>query len=303
MSNDASSPLLGTEQTGRPTSRRSRDSQRSKDSTPSQRSDEASSLLAHDVPTQNYGDAPIHNEFNSPAASSLRSLQEGASTKKRARRWPSVIAFSFLTVAVLAILGLGFAGPAAVEEYVNQAIVFEPTSLSIESFTSTGVRARVQGDFKLDGSRVHKKSVRDLGRAGTWIAKAVESKQSNVNVYLPEYDDMLLGTAVVPPIVVNIRDGVTTHIDFISYLSAGDLDGLRRMANDWLEGRIGSVSVRGAANIQLKSGILPLGTQSLSETVVFGGKESGNCMIDAKANVKDLQKVNFLRFLNTASPS
>ena len=172
---------------------------------------------------------------------------------------------------MLTILGLGFAAPAVVEEYAKEAMKFEPTALSIDSFTSTGVRARIQGDFTLDGSRVRRKPVRDLGRAGTWIAGAVESKESNVEVYLPEYGDLLLGTAVIPPIVVSVRDGVTTQVDFLSDLSAGDLDGIRRMGKDWLEGRIGSLSIRGVADVPLKSGIFGLGTQSLSETIVFEG--------------------------------
>lgn len=175
-------------------------------------------------------------------------------------------------MVILAILGIGFATPAVVEEYTKEAMVFEPTGLSIDSFTSTGVKARIQGDFTLDGSRVQKKSVRDLGRAGTWIARSVESKKSRVEVFLPEYGDVLLGYAIVPPIVVGIRDGITTHVDFVSELSAGDLDGIRRMAHDWVEGRIGKLSVRGVADVPLKSGIFSLGTQSLSQTIVFGGE-------------------------------
>ena len=158
------------------------------------------------------------------------------------------------------------------EEYAKEAMVFEPTNLSIDSFTTKGVRARIQGAFTLDGSRVHKKPVRDLGRAGTWVARKVESKQSKVQVYLPEYDDILLGTADVPPIVVDVRDGHTTHNDFLSDLSAGDLDGIRRMAMDWMEGRIGQISVRGVADVPLKSGIFGLGTQSLTQTIVFNGQ-------------------------------
>ena len=172
---------------------------------------------------------------------------------------------------MLVILGLGFAAPALVEEYAKEAMVFEPTALSIDSFTPTGVRARIQGDFMLDGSKVRRKPIRDLGRAGTWIAAAVESKESNVEVLLPEYGNLLLGTAIIPPIVVSIRDGVTTHVDFLSELHAGDLDGLRSMAKDWIEGRIGSLRVAGNADVPLKSGIFGLGTQKLSETIVFAG--------------------------------
>ncbi len=172
---------------------------------------------------------------------------------------------------ILVILGLGFAAPAVVEEYTKEAMVFEPKGLSIDSFTSDGVRARVQGEFRLDGSRVRRKPVRDLGRAGTWIAAAVESKETTLKVRLPEYDNLLLGTAVIPPIVVSIRDGETTYLDFLTDLHAGNHVGIKHMAKDWIEGRIGSLSIQGVADIPLKSGIFGLGTKKLAETFVFQG--------------------------------
>ena len=124
----------------------------------------------------------------------------------------------------------------------------------------------------MDASRVHKKPVRDLGRAGSWIAKAVESKQTEVEVFLPEYDDILLGTADIPPIKVDIRDGHITHLDFIADLHAGDLGGIRRIAMDWIEGRLGQLRVQGHADVQIKSGIFNFGTQSISESIVFQGE-------------------------------
>jgi len=275
MSDNANEPLLGAEQStsNRPPSQRSKASARSKRSNQSKRSEESTPLLSQDAEHQDYGDAPPENGNASPAASSLRSLQNGGSTTgKRRARWPTIIALTILGLIFILILCLGFAAPAVVEEYAKESMVFEPTNLSIDSFTATGVRARIQGDFKLDGSRVQRKPVRDLGRAGTWIARKVESRQSTVVVYLPEYGDILLGTAVVPPIVVDIRDGHTTHIDFLSDLAAGDIDGIRRMANDWLEGRLGRLSERGVADVSLKSGLFPLGMQTLSETIVFDGQ-------------------------------
>lgn len=271
MSDNPPSPRIRAEQSRRPPSERSKTSAKSHRSSRSRRSEESAPLLSEDVDHQDYGDAPHRHDSTSPAASSLRFLQGAGLSKGKRRKWPTAVALTFLTAIVITILGLGFAAPAVVEEYTKQAMVFEPTDLSIDSFTTKGVRARIQGDFRLDGSRVRRKPVRDLGRAGTWIARAVESKRSKVEVYLPEYGDILLGTADVPPITVEIRDGVTTHVDFLSDLAAGDLDGIRRMANDWLEGRIGRLSVRGVADVSLKSGIFGLGTQSFSETIVFEG--------------------------------
>ena len=280
MSDNSASPLVGEAgvdqaRPERPPSHKSKASTRSKHSNRSKHSEESTPLLSENANHRNYGDAPTHDEFHAAPALSLKSLQdEGGSKGKSARRWPTIIALTILGLVLILILCLGFAAPEIVEEYAREAIVFEPTDLSVDLFTSTGVRARIRGDFTLDGARVQKKSVRDLGRAGTWIARAVESKQSKIKVFLPEYGNLLLGTADVPPIVVDIRDGHTTHLDFLSDLAAGDLDGIRRMANDWLEGRVGDLTVKGVAEVPLKSGIFGLGTQSLAETITIKGEQS-----------------------------
>ena len=178
-----------------------------------------------------------------------------------------------LCILIIAILAFGFAMPAIVEEYADQAAVFEPTDLSIQSITSTGVKARVQGDFVLDASRVRRKSVRDLGRFGTWIAAAIEATPSNVHVYLPERDNILLGTAEIPPAVVSIRNGKVTHLDFVAEIEPGDFDGIRQIAKDWIDGRLSQLRVTGKGDIALKSGIFRLGTQTISKDVMFKGHD------------------------------
>jgi hypothetical protein len=166
---------------------------------------------------------------------------------------------------------LGFFAPAAVEEYATQAADFKPTKLSPDSLTKTGVRVQIEGDFKMDASKVKKKSVRDIGKLGTWIAKEVESGESDVDVYLPEYGNILIGTAKIPGIKVNIRNGHTTHVSFFADLEPGSFDGLRNIANDWLEGRLGQVRVKGKARVPLKSGIFHLGDQIIEESLLFEG--------------------------------
>ncbi|KAL8905898.1 MAG: hypothetical protein Q9171_006497 [Xanthocarpia ochracea] len=280
MSDDPGAPLLGKndgsgDKGGRPHSHRSKASHNSRQSERSLTgAEESTPLLSREDNRQNYGNAPPEGTTRSTAASSLRSLQGGGSKNgKGSRRWPTIIALTVLTIVLLAILGLGFAAPEVVEQYAKEAMVFEPTDLSIDSFTSSGVRARIQGDFKMDGSRVHKKAVRDLGRAATWIARAVESKSTEVEVFLPEYGDVLLGSAQVPSIVVNIRNGHTTHVDFDTDLTAGDLGGIRHVADEWLNGRLDQLTVRGNADVSIKSGIFSLGTRSLSDSIVFKAHE------------------------------
>lgn len=276
--NNDRSPLLGEESaTPRPERPERPASQRSKASKQSKHTDasaESTPLLSRDVEHRGYGDAPTDRGAPSPAASSLRSLQNGASggKGKKLRRWTIVLVVTILCLIVTAILGFGFAAPAIVEQYAKQAPVFEPTNLSIDSFTSSGVTARIQGHFKLDASRVSKKSVRDLGKAATWIASKVESSHSKVEVFLPEYGNILLGTADVPRLVVDVRDGHITPLDFLVDLTAGDVEGIQRIGRDWLDGRLDRLRVRGMAEVPLKSGIFGLGTQRLSEDMVLEGE-------------------------------
>lgn len=192
--------------------------------------------------------------------------------RKSPRRWPTIVALSALTLAALLILGLGFAGPALVKEYSKEALVFEPTNISIESFTATGVQARFQGDFVLDASRVLRKPVRDFGRMGTWIAREIETEESEIKVYLPEYDNILVGTATLPSIKVNIRDGHVNHIEFLSDLQPGQFVEIRQVANDWLSGELGQLRVKGMATVGLKSGLFSLGAQTISESLLLQGQ-------------------------------
>ncbi|ESZ97143.1 hypothetical protein SBOR_2501 [Sclerotinia borealis F-4128] len=270
MSDNAGSPLQQ-----RPSSKHSR---LSVDSNHSGDSHESSPLLAHSDDTPRYdGEEPDDedNRIVSPAAASLRSIHDRDSAKSANEgglRWPTIVAVATLFLVGIAILICAFFAPAIVQEYAKEALVIEPTNLAIDSFTVDGVTARIQMNFKMDASRVKNNAVRNIGRFGTWVAKEVESEASSVEVYLPEYDNLLIGTAVLPKVVVNIRNGVITPIDFLTDLKPGSVDGLRQVANDWLEGRLGQLRVLGKADVTLKSGLLPLGSQSISEAMVFEGQ-------------------------------
>ena len=264
---EQSKPLLGS-LSDRPASKRSHTSDDSNEQTPLlSRSDEN---LRYDG-EQNY----YEDRIPSPATTSLRTLPNGrGSTKssKGGKRWPTYTAIGFLFFLLIVIIGGAFFAPAVVEEYAKESLVIEPTNLSINSFTPTGVKARVQANFRLDAARVHNPHVRNIGRFGTWIAREVESKESTVKVYLPEYGNILVGTALVPRIVVDIRNGQTTAIDFLTDLEPGDVEGIRQVANDWLEGRLDQIRILGKAHVGLKSGIFPLGSQTIAESLIFEGQ-------------------------------
>jgi len=167
------------------------------------------------------------------------------------------------------IMVFAFLAPNVVEEYATKAIVFEPTSMGIESFTSSGVRARIRGTFGMDASRVEKKTIRDFGRFGTWFAREAETGEAYVEVSLPEYGNIIIGTAAVPPVKVDIRNGHRTGVDFVTDLTPGDKEGIRRIANDWIEGRLGLLRVLGKARVPVKSGIFSLGTQTVKQEMTF----------------------------------
>lgn len=217
-------------------------------------------------------------------ALSSRSSGDGKGSK---RRWPSLLALLLLCILAALIMVFAFITPSVVEKYAQQAVIFEPTSLSIDSFTADGVKARVQGDFMLDASKVEQKNVRNLGRLATWFAREVKTGESDLEVSLPEYGNVVLGTAAIPPIKVSIRNGHSTHVDFLSDLEPGDVDGIRRIAKDWIDGRLGQLRVLGKANVPLNSGIFSLGKQFIQQEITFANND-----IPTIPHYK-IQKLNF----------
>ncbi len=234
---------------------------------------ETSPLLPPTTPPAHPDQSQPHHE-NSAASHLRRTLSDASdsSPKKQKtwqQRWPSLLALLILCLGVVLIIVFAFFAPSIVEQYAREAAVFTPRRLSVDGLTSSGARVRVQGEFEMDARRVEKTGVRRLGKFGTWVARYAESGESEVEVSLPEYGNVVLGTAKVPRVVVDLRNGHTTAVDFLADVKPGGKDGLRRMAREWMEGRLGRVRVLGKANVPLKSGIFGFGTQKVSEEMVF----------------------------------
>ncbi|KAI0009283.1 hypothetical protein F4779DRAFT_582825 [Xylariaceae sp. FL0662B] len=238
-------------------------------------SSESTPLLSNDSDTAHYdGEHHEPDETDRDIAASIRSRRSGVSStkepsRKAARKWPSYVAMGILAATVVVIIVLAFIVPETVQEYAQQAAVIEPTNLSLESITTNGVRARIQANFQLDASRVANDHVRRVGRAATWVAYQMGSDETKVDVYLPDYSNILLGSATIPSLVVNLRDGDMTKFDFVTDITPGDMEGIRMIANEWLEGRLEKLRLDGRADLAIKSGILPLGTHTVSESLVF----------------------------------
>ncbi|KFY72111.1 hypothetical protein V499_07728 [Pseudogymnoascus sp. VKM F-103] len=234
-------------------------------------------LLSHGHGTPRYDGeedpAPL-----SPASTSLRSIQsnDSSASATKGKSWATITAITGLSVSVLLIISVLFFAPAAVEEYSKQSMVIDPSGLSIDSFTSTGVRARVQADFQLDAAKCENSVIRTLGRLGTYIAHTVESDETEVKVYLPEYDNLLIGTATVPKVHASIRNGEVTHLDFLTDVKPAETADLQRIVNDWLSGRMTQLTVRGMIDVPLKSGFFRLGNKTISPTIVLEGHNIPN---------------------------
>ncbi|EXJ85084.1 hypothetical protein A1O3_05759 [Capronia epimyces CBS 606.96] len=254
---------------------------------PSPQSSERSPLLSRpeDDSTTGYNDQP-DDETTRSVAGSTESVE---GQKQKQKRWPTIIALSILCIAAV-VACLGFALPSAVEEYAKQSVVFEPTNLSIDSFTSLGIRARVQGTFYLDASRVRNKPTRDLGRFGTWIAREVESGEGHVKVFLPEYDNVLLGTATLPPVKVNIRNRHYNRVDVLADLEPGDVDGIRRVAKDFMDGKLKAITAKVVATVPIRSGLIRLGDQTVAQFLQFEGHD-----VPAVPDF-DVQRVRFAEY-------
>lgn len=241
--------------------------------------DETEPLLSptqEEQPTENsplLGDRDDrHSEVDEHEEPSTEPQAQDAKSTRSSWRWPSIIAMAFLGILVILIIILGFLVPPAVKEYAEKAAVLEPTNLSIENITTDGIRARIRANVYLDGSRVDNLNSRRIGKAVTGIMRKLETKETTVRVYLPDYAEALAGTAVIPPLVVDVVNGHTNELDFVAEVSPGKAEDIRKIANDWLDGKLKQLKVVGKTQVHLKSGILPLGAHDVAETMVFEGQ-------------------------------
>lgn len=207
-----------------------------------------------------------------PAACSLLRTLSGASSRDPAplwkRRWPSILALGGLCLAAATIL-LGFLAAAGIDEYAMQAAVFQPTRLALDGLTAHGATVLIEGDFALDASRVHRQSVRTLGRLGTWIARAVETGPADVDVLLPDYANVRLGTAHVPRLQLNIRNGHHNRLSVITTLQPGAPEGIRGVAHEWLQGQLAHLHLTAMAAVPLRVGLINLGHRVVEQSLVL----------------------------------
>ncbi|KAK5947252.1 hypothetical protein PMZ80_001401 [Knufia obscura] len=226
-------------------------------------------------PTRTSEQTPLLSRTDSNTEYEANGHIESSSTGEPAKKktqWPIVAAIGALSIFMLLALIFGFATPSAVESYVKEAMQFEADNLSIENFTDTGIQARVQGTVWLDASKVHKKPVRDLGRFATYIAKEVESGETHMDVFLPGYGDVLLGSATLPPVKMNIRNGHYNWIDIVANLKPGNVEGIRRVADDFMNHKLQDITVRAVVDAHVKSGLISVNQKATQFVTVEAGQ-------------------------------
>lgn len=258
----------------RPASHKSARSSRSARSQQSSRTTEETPLLAQEA-RDDHDDEANDDDEATPATRSLRrslsaSSDKGGSGKGSLwkKRWPSILALFLLCLLVVFIM-LGFLAKESIQEYSMQAADFKPTKLSIDGLTQHGAKVQIEGDFTMDATKVKKQSVRNLGRFGTWIAHEAETGPFDAELYLPEYGNVLVGTAKIPGVKVNIRNGRTTRVTLAAIVQPGSPHGIRNVANDWIDGRLGQIRLKGKAMVPLKSGLISIGKQLVEQSVAF----------------------------------
>ncbi|KAI0999603.1 hypothetical protein K3495_g8596 [Podosphaera aphanis] len=213
----------------------------------------------------------IEEHTERPPSTLAKSLNRQDKRKKCLIRWPTITAIVFLGLLTVMVMFGVFIAPATIKIYANEALSIEPSRLTINSVTDSGVTAHVQAEVKINASRVQDRHVRDIGRLGTWVARKIEVQGSNVDMFLPEFGNMFIGTVMIPSVVLDVRNNHNTKLDFSVGIDLGDIAGLQRFVRDAVRGRLNQVRILGKAKVSLKSGIISLGTQSISKMMIFQG--------------------------------
>jgi hypothetical protein len=187
------------------------------------------------------------------------------------KKWATIVALAALCSAILAVLCVGFFVPAAAEQYAQEAVALDVSSLSVESFTEHGVKVRVKANVDVDARRVKNWAVRNLGKACTAIFGSVRVHEFDLKAHLPDYNGALLGTAKVPGMTIDIQNGHTTILNFVADTQPGPLETIRLLADDYLSGSLKAIKVLAKVDLKIKKGFLSLTPGTILQEFVLRG--------------------------------
>ncbi|KAF8474984.1 hypothetical protein BDZ91DRAFT_650294 [Kalaharituber pfeilii] len=209
--------------------------------------------------------------FHTTLDDSASNNSSGSDTPKKRKRWALWIVLVLLTILGLLLLITAFFVPAVGERYAKAAVVLNVSSIAVESFTPQGIEARVKANVSVDSSRVENKLVRRFGQLGTALARKVTTERGKIYLFLPDYDQALLANASVPKMILDVRDGHTNSLDFVSHVDPVSLESAKKLVDDYITGELQSLQVMGKARLDMHSGIVHFGQQLLTETITIEG--------------------------------
>lgn len=89
-----------------------------------------------------------------------------------------------------------------------------------------GVWVRIQVNFCFDVQCVENEYVRWVGKVVIWLVGSIGMEDIRINVYLLDYDNILLGSVVVFLMDVSIVNGQNNVVDFVVDFILGDVEGI-----------------------------------------------------------------------------
>lgn len=225
---------------------------------------ESDPLLPNAEPLPTYSASPPSSTGGIPASGTLRRGQQ--------ERWATVSALTLLCACVLSVIGVAFLAPAAAEHYAQEAVSVDLTSISLHSFTSKGIRVHVKANVGVDAKKVGNWAVRTLGRFGSSVVRSVNVHEFELRVHLPEYENMVLGTAQVPAMTVDVRNGHTTALEFLSDTKPGSFTVVKSLVKDYLSGTLKSLRVVGEVDLKFGKGFLTLGPDHMIREFILNNQ-------------------------------
>ncbi|KAK7205302.1 hypothetical protein BZA70DRAFT_277811 [Myxozyma melibiosi] len=214
---------------------------------------------------EDYGDGLFENTRRQPRVNSY-----AVGRALRLFKWPIVISTLVAACLSLSLVASHLVKTSAPAMYAKQSINLNLTSVSIVQMSSNGIHTHVVGEISFNSSRVQDRTTRAVGRIATLIMRKAETKETTMDIsHVDESGHPItIGQASVPNIVVDIRDGHTTPIDFISTVKdVAAISDIAKLVEEYLHGELNGAVFRGDVDLPLRSGILPLGTHHVAHDV------------------------------------
>ncbi|EPQ62508.1 Bgt-863 [Blumeria graminis f. sp. tritici] len=186
-------------------------------------------------------------------------------------RWPSISSIIFLGLLMLTIMLSAYILPAALQIYAKEAIVIEPIRISLESITETGLESRIQANVRVEAARVQNPYTRKIGIICSWLLMQVGTQEARVDLYLAGYNGLPVSNLVIPGLKMDVRNGHSKLLDFKAHLSIRNPQSLKLFAGDWIRGKIEQIHIIAKTELFFRSGILSLGSQSISQSIFIKG--------------------------------